>query len=177
MAQIVRNPPESACSAEDSGFNHWVGKIPRRREWQPTPLFWPGEFLGQRNLAGHSPRGCKTSDTTERLTLSYFIGTILVSNQLKLRQNLPSWDSPSDQCETVSILFSFLPMPYSGILCDHFRLGQQNVDNPPCNFTWYLSFLGKKMLHEKHTEIIRKFLSFKQISLSIYVLRKDYWLC
>ena len=28
------------------GFNPWVGKIPWRREWQPTPVFWPGEFNG-----------------------------------------------------------------------------------------------------------------------------------
>ena len=24
-----------------------MGKIPWRREWQPTPVFWPGEFQGQ----------------------------------------------------------------------------------------------------------------------------------
>ena len=24
-------------------FNPWVGKIPWRRAWQPTPVFWPGE--------------------------------------------------------------------------------------------------------------------------------------
>ena len=24
-------------------FNPWVGKIPWRREWQPTPVFLPGE--------------------------------------------------------------------------------------------------------------------------------------
>ena len=29
------------------GFNPWVGKIPWRREWQPTPVFWPGEFHRQ----------------------------------------------------------------------------------------------------------------------------------
>jgi len=29
------------------GFNPWVGKIPRRREWQTTPVFLPGEFHGQ----------------------------------------------------------------------------------------------------------------------------------
>ena len=39
-----------------------------RREWQPTPEFLPGESHGQRSLAGHSPRGRKESDTTERLT-------------------------------------------------------------------------------------------------------------
>ena len=35
--------------------------------WQPTPVFLPGEFHGQRNLADYSPRGHKKSDTTERL--------------------------------------------------------------------------------------------------------------
>ena len=29
----------------------------------------PGEFLGQRSLAGYHPQGCKESDTTEQLTL------------------------------------------------------------------------------------------------------------
>ena len=29
------------------GFNPWVGKIPWRREWQPTPVFLPGEFHGE----------------------------------------------------------------------------------------------------------------------------------
>ena len=32
----------------------WVGKIPWRREWPPTPVFVPGEFHGQRSLAGYS---------------------------------------------------------------------------------------------------------------------------
>ena len=27
-------------------FNPWVRKIPWRREWQPTPVFLPGEFHG-----------------------------------------------------------------------------------------------------------------------------------
>ena len=37
----------------------------------PTPVFLPGEFHGQRSLAGYSPWGHKESDTTERLTLSH----------------------------------------------------------------------------------------------------------
>ena len=37
------------------GFSPWVGKIPWRRKWQPTPVFLPGESHGQRNLAGYSP--------------------------------------------------------------------------------------------------------------------------
>ena len=34
----------------------WVGKIPRKRKWQSSPVFWPGEFHGPRSLAGYSPQ-------------------------------------------------------------------------------------------------------------------------
>ena len=37
------------------GFDPWVGKIPWRRAWQPTPVFLPGESHGQRSLAGYAP--------------------------------------------------------------------------------------------------------------------------
>ena len=37
-------------------------------EWQPTPVFLPGGFHGQRNLVGCSPWDCRESDTTEQLT-------------------------------------------------------------------------------------------------------------
>ena len=39
-----------------------------RRKWQSTPVFLPGEFHGQRSVAGYSPQGRKESDTTKRLT-------------------------------------------------------------------------------------------------------------
>ena len=42
--------------------------MPWRREWLPTPVFLPGEFHGQMNMAGYSPLGCKESGTTEQLT-------------------------------------------------------------------------------------------------------------
>jgi len=34
------------------GFDPWVRKIPRRKEWLPSPVFLPGEFHGQKSLAG-----------------------------------------------------------------------------------------------------------------------------
>ena len=49
------------------GFDPWVGKIPWRRKWQPTPVFMPGKSHGLRSPVGYSPWGCKESDTTERL--------------------------------------------------------------------------------------------------------------
>ena len=47
------------------GLDPWVGKIPWRRKWQPTPVLLPGEFHGGRRLVGYSPWGRKESDTTE----------------------------------------------------------------------------------------------------------------
>ena len=44
-----------------------VRKIPWRGEWQPTPVFLPGESHGQRNLMGYSPQGHKEPDMTERV--------------------------------------------------------------------------------------------------------------
>ena len=61
VAQMVKNTPQ--CSRP--GFVFWVRKIPWRREWQPTPVFLPGRFHGQRSLAGYSPWDRKESNTTE----------------------------------------------------------------------------------------------------------------
>ena len=36
-------------------FNPWIRNIPRRRAQQPTLVFLPGEFHGQKSLAGYSP--------------------------------------------------------------------------------------------------------------------------
>jgi len=32
---------------------------PLRRAWQPTPVFLPGKFHGQRSLGGYSPWSCR----------------------------------------------------------------------------------------------------------------------
>jgi len=37
------------------GFDPWLGRIPWRREWLPTPVFLPGKSLQQRRLAGYTP--------------------------------------------------------------------------------------------------------------------------
>ena len=48
-------------------FNPWVGKIPRRKKWQPTPVFLPEKFHGRRSLVSYSPWDRKESDTTKQL--------------------------------------------------------------------------------------------------------------
>ena len=66
---MVKNPPASAGDIRDAGLipgsDPWVGKMPWRRAWQPTPVFLPGESHGQRSPAGYRSRGHRESDTTE----------------------------------------------------------------------------------------------------------------
>ena len=50
---------EITCQWRRQGFNLWVRKIPWSSKWQPTPVFLPGEYHGQRSLVGYSPCGCK----------------------------------------------------------------------------------------------------------------------
>ena len=50
---------ESACQCRTYRFDLWVGKIPWRRQRQPTPVFLPGKPHQQRHLVGYSPWGCK----------------------------------------------------------------------------------------------------------------------
>ena len=56
---------EFICNAGDLGSNPGLGRIPCRREWQPTPVFLPGEFRGQRSLVDYSPWGHKELYMTE----------------------------------------------------------------------------------------------------------------
>ena len=65
VAQIVKNQP----AIQKTRVQSRVGKIPWRRKWQPAPVFLPGEFHGQRSLAGYSPWGHKKLEMTEQLTL------------------------------------------------------------------------------------------------------------
>ena len=55
------------------GFNPWVGKIPWRREQLPTPVFWPGEFHGQRILAGVTKSWTWLSDFHAHLFFFFFL--------------------------------------------------------------------------------------------------------
>ena len=59
---------EPACQCRRHkrfGFDPWVGQIPWRRKWQPTLVFLPGKFHGQRGLVGFSPWVHKELDMTE----------------------------------------------------------------------------------------------------------------
>ena len=64
----LKSPP-AVWRCRRHGFKPWVGKIPWRRKWQPTPQFLTGKSPGQRNLVDYSPQSCKGWDTTEEVSM------------------------------------------------------------------------------------------------------------
>ena len=59
---MVKNPSANAGDARDVGLIPGLG-----RKWQPTPVFLPGEFHGQRSLVSYSPWDGKELDSTEHV--------------------------------------------------------------------------------------------------------------
>ena len=64
MVQTVNNLP----AKQDTRVQSLCLEDSWSRAWQPTPVFLPGEFHGQRSLAGYSSWGHNESDTTERFS-------------------------------------------------------------------------------------------------------------
>ena len=63
MAQTVKN----LRAMQETQVQSLGQPDPWRREWQPTPVFLPGEFYGQRSLAGYNLLSCKELDMTEQI--------------------------------------------------------------------------------------------------------------
>ena len=77
VAQLVKNLP---AMQETWVQSPGLGRFPRRREWLPTPVFWPGELHGL-----YCPGGSKELDSTEWLSLTW-------------------WESSSQRMESVATL-------------------------------------------------------------------------
>ena len=65
MALEVKEPTFNAGELRDTRSVPGLGRFPRRRAWQLTQVFLPGESHGQRSLEGPSPWGPKELDMTE----------------------------------------------------------------------------------------------------------------
>ena len=77
---VLKNPPANARNVDsipESGRFPGVGNAPK-------PVFLPGEFHGQRSLAGYSSWGCKESDTTEGLSRRAVSGKVKCQRNRKL---------------------------------------------------------------------------------------------
>ena len=121
VAQLVKNSPVTQV------WETWVWslgwEIPWRREWLPTPVFWPGGFHEL-----YSPWGRKDLDTTERLSLS-LLPTLL---------RLPGQESCSFlQWTDFSLVNSLSPEMAKDYLCVYFSLTLRilSLANPLSWFT------------------------------------------
>ena len=48
-----------------------LGRVSWSKKWQPTLVFLPEKFYGQRSPGGYSPWGRKESDMTEQLSTQH----------------------------------------------------------------------------------------------------------
>ena len=73
VAQWLKKKNKPTCQCRRCGFDPWVGKIPWRRKWQPTPIFLPGKFHGQESLEGYSPWGHKRFGHNKTIIICVFL--------------------------------------------------------------------------------------------------------
>ena len=114
---------ESACQCRRQTQNMRIGSLdqedPWRRKWQPTPVFLPKKFYGQRSLTGYSSRDPKDLDMTEHTCAYLTYNGVLIS---AVRQS----DSGIHTHGFLSIFFSIIISKYnkygkygSPLLCIH----------------------------------------------------------
>ena len=73
---------ENLPAMQETQVASWLGNIPWRKEWLPTPVFLPGESHGQRSLVGYSPWGRKE---WERQSIhACMLGTYMLTSENSL---------------------------------------------------------------------------------------------
>ena len=77
-AQMVRNPP----AMQETQVQSLGQENPLEKGMAHTPVFLPGEFHGQRSLAGYSPWGRRELDTTEQLIMQKHLIVLYPSQKL-----------------------------------------------------------------------------------------------
>ena len=138
---------ESVCNAGDClqhrrpGFDPWVRKIPWRRAWQLTPVILPGEFHGQRSLAGCSPWGSQkvsqdlvTKPPPHNLNMSFWLSKLSIScSQVPTPFHPQSKLNYFSQCSTLWI-----------------------IKNPQCNLIFQVSDFQLQFLFQQEMNQIDK---------------------
>ena len=151
--------------------------------WQPIPIFLPGKFHGQKNLAGYSPWGCKESNMTEwAQTNPIYVEVlyacaeqILLSYWYLPHQYLTSWPIPfveeitSYPYTTPLFFFFFATLESHGVLIPQPKIQPSS----PALEAWYLKhwnhqghpytlFLKMTFLLEKTSNLLLKALLSSQ---------------
>ena len=73
-----KDPSSDAGDTRDLSWIPWVRKMAWRREWLPTPVFFPGASHRRRSLAGNSPWGHRESDMIEQLIFPLLLSIVFI---------------------------------------------------------------------------------------------------
>ena len=141
VAQVVKNLPTWwETRVQSLGW-----KTPWRRERLPTPVFWRGEFHGERSLAGYGPCGCRESDITEWLSLFHlYFGALcrpMATNSLHVWLNQYLWCRSSFSLLDVSMWTTHNKSTRSPTSCLSYLLFWDPISAcsiVACSLTWCL---------------------------------------
>ena len=172
------------------GFDPWVGKIPWRRKWQPTPVFLPGESHGRRSLVDYSPWGCKESDTTEWLHFHFpvFLFVYFVSLEISNILFSPSFLKFTMICFVIGLspvldilgafgvgkLFSYLEH-FINYLCTYFWSLSSGIFDQILHFYTYpskFSFYFLALLSRSFPQLYFQFFFECFVSITLYLISK-----
>ena len=112
VAQTVKNPP----ATQETQVWSLGWEDPLEKGMEPTPVFFPGKFHGQRSLVAYSPQSCKELDMTERQLTLLFALQYCISSCCTKR-----WISPKYPY-TPSVL-NLHPLPHPSPISRHGALG------------------------------------------------------
>ena len=147
-----------------------MGAYPWKRKWPPTPVFLPGEFHGQRSLAGYSPWGHRVQhnwETEQALTcgcrhmqyshLTWPIDPHIVMKYFSFSSNNPTLDVYFAWSKYSYI--SFLITGYCSYVT-HFPIFYHNICRCLCNKSWCLMLRHVQLFATPRTAYIYLDLSF-----------------
>ena len=134
-----KEPTYQCRSCKRRGFDPWVGKIPWRREWQPSPVFLPGESHGQRGLVSCSPQSRTELDMTEA---TLHASTKRIYRKMHTLKHTGPWT-------TLSLLTSLSDSSQTHLSSIHKAVSS-------CINTWdHVTALGKTLQHVLPLECFR----------------------
>ena len=128
VAQLVKNLP----AVWETGVQSLCRKFLWRRELITTPVFWPGEFNGQRSLAGYSPWGCKE---VELIVNGQWLNRVCLCDDTSKK-------TPKDRVQKASGLSSALRFGETGQLGVSCVLSHSlSYASAPSDCSWVLPFI------------------------------------
>ena len=127
---------ESTCQStrcKRRKFDPWVGKVHRKRKWQPTPIFLPGESHEQRSPVGYrrGPQRVRRDWETDHTRADpgtsclSILSSVCLDFSKRIRRSVPSLPFPhalTSEVKTDRVLVFIMPSAFSSKVCIHVHM-------------------------------------------------------